>query len=39
MRQICRDKGDDVWIDHWYGFNDRTAAEFVERLELPSKIR
>jgi hypothetical protein len=36
---LRRDTGDVALDDQWYGFNDPAAAEFVEKLELPSKIR
>ncbi len=35
---LRRDTGDVALDDQWYGFNDPAAAEFVERLKLPSTI-
>src|SRR6266498_2684923 len=32
---LRRDTGDIALDDHWYGFNDPAAAEFLERLKLP----
>jgi len=36
---LRRDSGNLALDDQWYGLNDPAAAELVERLNLPSKIR
>jgi len=35
----CQSRDGDDWTNSFYGFNDATAAESLERLNLPSKVR